>query len=125
LFCMFALRHTSNGFPVNKKNYKFGDYALVLRDPNEFMNRIVDKANMRLKANLVEYVNKDYTGEIGLFKKFDSFAYQSEWRIACFEGEGVPTTISIGSIKDISIIMPSKEINERLKPNSLGKFILE
>jgi hypothetical protein len=41
IFCMYALRPLIEGaFPVDKKNQRFGDYALILMNRDEFIQRL-------------------------------------------------------------------------------------
>ena len=42
------------------------------------------------------------------------FAYQSEWRLVCYNGPGGPREIKIGSIQDISVIMRNNEVNTKI-----------
>jgi hypothetical protein len=123
IFCMYALRPFSNSFPVNEQNYMFGDTALVLLQPQEFINRIhsfLQDRSIPHHAALVTYVNTDNQGRIGPFVKRNNFIYQSEWRLVCYEGPGnARTDIRIGSIIDISKIIPSKEINNQIKVNGI------
>ena len=113
IFCMYALH--AGSFPVQEKNFRFGDYALVLTSGQEFMNRVASTMKTQgitqAKGDLVEYVDNDSTGKLGPFKKFKTFDYQSEWRLVCYDGPGGVRKISIGSIRDISIIIPSSEVN--------------
>ena len=67
------------------------------------------------KGNLVEYVNDEHTEKLGYFKKFNRFSYQHEWRLVCLEGSGEARKIRIGSIRDISVILPSDEINKQIQ----------
>jgi hypothetical protein len=123
IFCMYALRPSKGNFPVPEKNYKFGKYALMLTHPQEFINRISLKLkteNIKHEANLVEYYDDNYTGEVGPFLKPNRLAYQNEWRLVCYDGPEGVRKICIGSIKDISIIMLSKEINQRISVDSSG-----
>ncbi|HUU40507.1 MAG TPA: hypothetical protein VMW42_06190 [Desulfatiglandales bacterium] len=65
-------------------------------------------------ADLVEYLDDKYTGKLGPFKKLRRFAYQSEWRLVCYNGPGGPREIRIGSIQDISVIMRSDDVNKEI-----------
>ncbi len=117
IFCMYALRPSAGSFPIDERNFDFGKYAIILTDAAEFMERITLKLKAQgvsHKANLVEYVDDIYTGELGLFRKFKKFSYQSEWRLVCFDGLGSTRSICLGSIRDISIVMPSNEVNDWL-----------
>jgi hypothetical protein len=70
-------------------------------------------AKISLQAGPVEYLDPDvYHGEVGAFRKFKSFAYQSEWRVLVD-----PTNEDIfwlhlkDGIEDISVIASTSEIN--------------
>lgn len=119
IFCMYALRPLIAGcFPVDERNLRFGEHALVLLDRDEFLRRIESSLNFQeiaFEANLVEYVDDEHTGKVGPFKKLRRFAYQSEWRLVCFDGPGGPRKIRIGSIRDISSILRSDEINKEIR----------
>lgn len=118
LFCMYALRPFHGSFPVDERNFQFGDSALVLLNGDEFILRIANvlkQDSIIAKSNLVEYVDNKYTGEIGPFRKRVKFSYQSEWRLVCLGGEGEPRKLNIGSLKDISRVIPAREINTQVK----------
>jgi len=117
IFSMYALRPSAGTFPVDERNLRFGNHALVVTNPQQFIDRTASylkTQGINGRADLVEYVDDNYAGEIGPFRKLKRFAYQSEWRLVCFNGPGGPRKIVIGSIRDISTIMPSKEINEKI-----------
>lgn len=116
IFCMYSLRPST--FPVDGKNFRFGDYALVLIKPDEFMQRIesnVKSQQIKFGGDLVEYVSNEYMGNWGPFRKFKKFSYQSEWRLVCYGGEGKPREIRIGDIRGISAMIRSDEINKEIK----------
>lgn len=119
IFCMYALRPLIEGtFPVDERNLRFGEHALVLINPQEFMRRIesnLKSQGIKFEAHLVEYVDDEHTGKVGPFRKFKKFAYQSEWRLVCYDGPGKPRGIRIGSIRDISVIIRSDEINKEIR----------
>ena len=119
VFSMYALRPlVKNTFPVNEKNFRFGEHALLLIKPSEFMRRIecsLKSQNIVANADLVEYVDDEYAGKVGPFRKFNKFSYQSEWRLVSLDGLGGPREICIGSIQDISVIMRSDEVNKELR----------
>jgi hypothetical protein len=119
IFCMYALRPLVEGtFPIDQRNFLFGDHALVLLDPDEFMSRMgTALKSQKIKANgdLVEYIHDNYVGEIGPFRKRKTFAYQSEWRLVCSDGPAGPREINIGTLRDISEIVPSRQVNETIK----------
>jgi hypothetical protein len=119
IFCMYALSPNIEGaFPIDEKNQRFGDHALLLINPDEFRQRLestLKSQKIIAKGNLVEYVNDEHTEKLGYFRKFNRFSYQHEWRLVCLEGSGEAREIRIGSIRDISVILPSVEINKQIQ----------
>jgi len=119
IFSMYALRSLIEGtFPVSERNFRFGEHALFLLNPGEFMRRIeLSLKSQRIIAdgNLVEYVDDCYKGKLGPFRKLKRFSYQSEWRLVCYDGSGGPRRIRIGSIRDISVIMRSDVVNKEIR----------
>jgi len=119
IFCMYALRPIVEGsFPVDKRNFRLGDHALLLINPAEFLRRIESTLKSQRivgDANLVEYVDDKHTGDLGPFRKLSKFAYQSEWRLVCYNGPARPREIRVGSIADISVILSSDEINKEIR----------
>lgn len=117
VFCMVAVRPSFSTFPVDNRNYQFGDHALVLAKPQEFIDRISKQLifqNISHASNLVEYVSDNYQGQVGPFKKRMKFNYQTEWRLVCKNGPGKELKIRIGSIKDICIVINFNELNHVL-----------
>jgi len=118
IFCMYALCPFSGTFPVDERNFRFGSFALVMINRPEFMRRAelaLKSQKIKFKADLVNYVDNSHIGKVGQFKKLRKFAYQSEWRLVCYDGPRGPRKIRIGSIKDISVILHSEQINEEIK----------
>ena len=119
IFCMYALRPLIEGaFPIDEKNLRFGDHALILMNRDEFIQRVESSLkNQQIAgdADLVEYVNDEHTGKLGPFRKFNRFSYQCEWRLVCYEGMGEPRIIRIGSIRNISVILPANEVNKQIQ----------
>lgn len=104
----------------------FGDSLLFIYNPKEFARRLInelqkkmseDKDVSNFKAHKVEYINRSsYNGEMGSFRKFNNFAHQQEWRIAIqsvYNSEE-PYKLVIGSIKDISMILPLKDVKNEV-----------
>lgn len=118
LFCMYALRPFHGSFPVDERNFTFGDSALVLLNGDEFIKRVaaaLKKESIVGKFDLVEYVADNYTGRIGPFRKREKFSYQSEWRLVCLGGSGNHRKLYIGSLRNISRVIPAKKINTEIK----------
>jgi hypothetical protein len=112
------LRPVIGNFPIDKRNFRFGEHAVVLLNPQEFMTRIeaiLKTGGIEAKGDLVEYVDDDHKGKLGPFKKLRKFVYQSEWRLVCLGGPGGPRKIQIGSIREISALIRCDEINTLLR----------
>lgn len=118
IFSMYALQpYITKSFPVDSRNFRFGEHALVLIKNDEFLRRIefyLNSQKISFETDLVKYVNNNHTGELGQFRKLENFSYQFEWRLVCFDGPGEPRQIRIGCIKDISVIIRSDEINKEI-----------
>jgi len=117
IFCMCAVRPSVGSFPVDKRNFRFGDYVLILLNPQEFIDRIssqLESQNVNHNANLVEYISNDPVGEVGPFRKRKNFTYQSEWRLVCYGGNGEARIFRIGSITDICMVVKSNDVNKKL-----------
>jgi hypothetical protein len=122
IFCMYALRPLIEAsFPVDERTFRFGEHALVLTNNDEFLRRIefyLNSQTISFNADIVEYIEDDYIGEVGEFRKLKRFDFQSEWRLVCYDGPGKRREIRIGSIRDISTIIRSDEVNKEINIHS-------
>ncbi|MDQ1835017.1 hypothetical protein [Massilia scottii] len=124
MFCMYALQEFIDG-PIDDRNLAFGDTFVVITNADEFLRRVqeaADKVGRYYQSSLIDYVDRStYHGVMGPFRKFSSFSYQQEFRMVLHAGDGHPTTLSIGDIRDICIHGLSAEINQRLRraPNTV------
>jgi hypothetical protein len=114
LFCLCAISRDYLAIRSDAKVYcdklwdDFGDYVVLVHKPIEFKKRIV-KALDNLKCNyridFMEYIDpSSYSGPLGAFRKFDSYEYQQEVRVAIrllHECE-TPQVILLGNIMDIA-----------------------
>ena len=96
-----------NDLIIDTRNFAENkDYAVLIYDFQGFVDKVIKKVkelNLSCKAQCVEYVNKkNYSGEMGPFRKFDDYQYQNEFRIAINFGNLEPQTIYLGSLKDIA-----------------------
>jgi hypothetical protein len=70
----------------DRMNFDFGDTHALLKDGDEFLRRVRNfpvPEGQRLSWQLVTYVDPTtHSGHMGVFTKYDSFQYQSEFRIA-------------------------------------------
>lgn len=113
MYCMHARR--SLGL-LNLQDLNFGDSYVLLLNPQEFLRRTVAAAaqvNRKLEYSLVEYVDRrTHTGSMGLFRKFDNHASESEFRMVLPNGDGRPFSLLLGDLRDIALIGAT---DERLK----------
>lgn len=96
-----------NDLIIDTRNFAENkDYAVLIYDFQGFVDKVIEKVkelNLPCKAQCVEYVNeKNYSGEMGPFRKFDDYQYQNEFRIAINFGTLEPQSIYLGSLKDIA-----------------------
>lgn len=102
-------------------------YVLVITNVNEFLKRITTKIqeqNLNLRYNLVTYQDTTIFHQCkhkieynNSFNKDEMFSYQSEFRFIIDEKVDDYYDFSIGSIEDISIILPAKSIIDGLLVN--------
>jgi hypothetical protein len=122
VFCMYAFRESASKDLNDPRNFNFGDTFSALIDGDEFLRRVhasAKRENINIKQGLVDYVDKaSYNGEMGIFRKFSDFAYQSEFRLSVVTGKENPFLLRIGDLSDISITGPLTNINKRIKITS-------
>jgi hypothetical protein len=115
VFCMYALRASVARNLVDPRNLAFGDTVAVLKDGDEFLKRVREAAKrawLPLQWHMVEYVSeREYHGEMGVFRKSSEFEYQSELRIALVPGTGAPYILEIGDLADITVTCPLSDLN--------------
>lgn len=121
IFSMFAYRYSHFEYHKRKIIYddkltEFeGQYVLLIHKVNEFFSKIknsLEKEKILYHFDLVKYVDENsYAGEMGVFKKYNKYMYQSEFRIACNptnlkRGKNNEFILNIGSIKDLLSLYP-------------------
>ena len=99
-----------NDIIIDERNFaEKKDYAVFIYNFDEFLNRVEKKikeySDYCYEFGKIEYVDKEtYFGDMGAFRKFNKYAYQSEYRIAnFFKGDvAKPKSLYIGSLKGIA-----------------------
>lgn len=118
ILCMYALSDQRDK-PFNNRNLAFGNVAVLIADPIEFIRRVKSAAtalNKDVFHGPVEYVDRDtYHGVMGPFRKFVDHGYQSEFRFVLTNGTGNACRLHIGDIRDIAVMGPSEDI-PKLQP---------
>ena len=120
-FCSSAItKHdVAEGYRPSERLREFGSKIVFITDFDEFLRRVSLAVNTSYESviysvpglngkitGMVEYVQSDHHGEMGVFTKFDKFEYQREWRIA-FVAEGVDKDyfiLDIGDLSDITLV---------------------
>lgn len=131
IYCMYGLTYLIDERRFEQPDERlreFGDSAVIIYDPNEFLNRVLHALynkygdNCNFKLDEVHYYPPDYYGELDEFCKHVSYAWQNEMRMRVAlldENETItdadgrvrkhliqdisPITLDIGSIRDISV----------------------
>lgn len=109
VFCAYAVTNDRAEHHLDRIRGEFGNAALSIRRPQEFLNRVrsaCQKEGIAAEAKMVDYVGQhSHSGELGVFRKFSQFAYQNEFRVAFSPGIRPAREIRIGSIADISELL--------------------
>jgi hypothetical protein len=125
IFSIFTL--TPNNYPITERVLDFGEYAFVVRRPDEFLARIktaLEAQGVVGCCNRVEYVSDDFTGDIDPFTKRSLFEWQSEWRLKVDGGSGEARKIVIGNLSDIAFICRTTDVNARFTVTREGEQIV-
>lgn len=107
------------GWYSNEQMYSFGNYVVIIKDPDEFQRRLVNAAseqNYKCLCHSVEYSDKiDTTRDV--FDKTKEYAYQNEWRAAVVRGVQVaePCELFVGALNDIAEWCFTKELQRKLE----------
>lgn len=119
VFCMYAFREKAATEKIDPKNFGFGDTYAAVTDGDEFLRRVrraEEREGLTLKHDLVEYVDRStYNGNLGVFRKFSEFAYQSEFRISVVSGLKGPYSLRVGDLSDIIMTGNLVDLNERIR----------
>ena len=107
LYCMYAIY---DDYLVDKRMRDFGEYAVVIFNPKEFINRVKEYCsanNLYPNCSPVSYYNEKISSLIlNPFTKRIKYSYQSEARI--YIHNSTPSDylrITIGNIEDIAYII--------------------
>lgn len=126
ILCMYMFTDKPN-FRFDQRNIGFGDTAVLITDLKELVRRAKEAAEAlgkRLLHGPVEYVDKRYhDGQMGPFRKFSEYEYQSEFRLVMIGTKGEkrkPIKLSVGNIRDIVMVSPSAKLPELPGAKSSG-----
>jgi len=117
IFCLYAVTPdlADGQLFIDKKVIKFGDTALLITDPGEFIKRVENatKEKFRCTFKPVQYYpnTNDYT-RLTIFDKPNSFSFQREFRFHFDHIDKDYLEFKIGSLSDISVIIESEKLPE-------------
>ena len=106
------------GWYLDENMGKFGDFVVIIKDPDEFQRRLVEAAsNMeyRCLCGNVHYSDEADSSR-DVFNKAMEYSYQNEWRMALYRGVTMcdPCELFIGAINDIAEWCYTRELQRRL-----------
>ena len=119
IFSCYALTYemlnTADIYKIDERMAEFGDHALVIKNPRQFIDRVHEQLiiqNKSWKTNLTQYRDLTSAGNFraDLFTKSDKYIHQNEFRFLFESDNNSPQFIELGSIKDISEIHSSRNI---------------
>jgi len=115
IYCTYGIYKKNNEntqkVVIDTKCFEFGDTAVVIYNPKTFIYKI--QQSYHIEYDKITYREKDkYSGDMGIFSKFDNYSHQEEFRIINYEKSNLnEINLDIGSIEDISIIVNVNELN--------------
>jgi len=115
IYCLYAATpDLANGQPfIDHKVTKFGDTALLITDPGEFIKKVIKATKDKFESTYspVYYYpdNDDYT-RLTIFHKPDILNYQREFRFHFDHIDKDDIEFEIGSIEDISLKIESEKL---------------
>lgn len=108
LFCMYAI-YSDSKTRYDKRMLDFGEHAIIIHNPKEFINRInqyCNKNNIINRCSRVSYYpEKSLDCELSPFMKREKYSYQNEARIYIYNSNPQDYfKFYIGNIEDIAIL---------------------
>ena len=145
MYCLTCNKSTKQFEYPDKRLIDFGDTAVIIYNPDEFLRRILKELNnkfgndINFKINVVSYydIYKDF-GDFDIFWKRKNLEWQKEVRIAVglldgseirFDENGRqrkaliqdtnPLTLEIGSIEDIAVAISTEDLINLILPTEI------
>lgn len=142
IFCMYApnieldnqysIEEVEQIIRIQEDAEKLGEYLVIIIKPEIFFERlrkeVVDKKKFTLKRGLVNYVDMSNSFHIkdenAGFLKSNAYEHQKEYRIMLDDGkdEDLHIDLEIGSLEDISFIIPTRDFNTSFKLENKEEF---
>lgn len=101
---------------LDKRMSEFGEYCVIIKDVNKFINLIISKLNeLNYSTTYGVVTYHDYAKnkkELNLFDKSNKFNYQKEFRIIADSDINEPIKFRIGSIKNFAELYSTVDLIE-------------
>jgi hypothetical protein len=118
IYCLTAITREEiiklETLKLDLKNSRFGTHFLLIKDNQQFFDRLMkgfENEKLSIKTGFVKYYDKHLiNGELDLFHKSKEFEYQKEFRIIVKNDMQNPIKFQIGSLKEISEIFETKDL---------------
>lgn len=99
---------------IDAKNMAFGDTALLILNPGEFLKRlesaIQDSELKGFYDKVTYYDEKKYSGPLDVFHKPLTYAHQLEFRFFIPSLENKPLKFNLGSLEGISKMISAQDL---------------
>lgn len=124
IYCLYGIETTTldltskvnKAFGLNMDGLNFGDTAVIIFRPGEFLSRIkkeVEKRGFTFHCSPITYYDdKSYQGKLSPFYKSKKYSLQNEIRFWIPNKLGQDLTFTIGDITDIAGIIPRTDISK-------------
>jgi hypothetical protein len=119
VYCLFSITEPVCGDLVSERSSGLGDSCVLVLNPTELVTRISNAAKaatLNCHSGMVRYYDsRNYSGEVGPFRKRAEYSYQNEFRFVVWPGGDVAIRLKAGSLLDItSEVIPMDEANTRM-----------
>lgn len=123
IYCIYAVEtntldlstSTIKPFTFDLSTLPFGNTAVLILDPGEFITRVKKEAKLNgyeIHASPVIYYNeKEHRGVLGPFYKSKLYESQNELRFWIPNKLNTPITLKIGNITDIARLIKKTDLN--------------
>lgn len=109
----------AEGELLNPRLLEFGEWAVFIRDSQNFLQRFEDRCTaeaLEWNYGLVEYFDENHHGELSPFNKSKRFRWQSEARLTVISREAKePLRIEMGPLDGIATMMRTQDLLDGLQ----------
>ena len=125
IFSMYMVKfddETALMSPINSEVGNFGEWAVLIRNPANFISKIkfYGKRHQKLEMEANEVI---YDGKPGLFHKSPEYSYQNEYRIIIRPKiKDEHFIMRIRNIEDICSVVKTEELPQKLKSRMIWTY---